>query len=287
MKGGEEMRKLSKEKKFYVYAWYIKESGDVFYIGKGCADRYKKTSNRTSRFKEVYDKNICIPTILAQNLTEKEAFKYEEELIAYYKGKYPDNILTNQRNGGEHDYGWDAPQEYRDKMREKVLGKNNPNYGNRWSDEQKERLSRLKIEKELSKGENNGRATPIMCLETGDYFKYIGLAAETYGIKNQMNFYPLYTEPWRTAGGYHWVKILDNETLEFFRCEENRKDYIIQAYASNPNNKAYIDRETGEIFKSRKYVLKKLNVGLKYFNKYIAPEERYVKIDEYYGRTCQ
>lgn len=27
--------------KYYVYEWYIVETGEVFYLGKGCRNRYK------------------------------------------------------------------------------------------------------------------------------------------------------------------------------------------------------------------------------------------------------
>lgn len=26
---------------FYVYEWYIVETGEIFYVGKGCKNRYK------------------------------------------------------------------------------------------------------------------------------------------------------------------------------------------------------------------------------------------------------
>ena len=33
-------------KKFYVYEWYNIDTNEVFYVGKGCGNRYKTTSRR-------------------------------------------------------------------------------------------------------------------------------------------------------------------------------------------------------------------------------------------------
>ena len=45
------------EKIYYVYKWFLKDTGEVFYIGKGCGDRYKNTSKRNKKFKEIYNTN--------------------------------------------------------------------------------------------------------------------------------------------------------------------------------------------------------------------------------------
>lgn len=286
MKGGKCMRKLSNEKRFYVYAWFVVETGKVFYIGKGTGKRYKSMSSRTKEFKEVYNNNNCASVILADNLIEKDAFKYEEELIAFHKKEAKNSILANLRNGGEHDYGWIAPQEYRDRMSKKNMGAKNPNYNNHWSDEQKESLSKKRIKSGLAKGVNNPKATPILCLETGDYFEYIGLALEKYNIRDQSNFYPLYLNPSRTAGGFHWIKIKNEEDRIFFSDEKNRNKFLIENCLAK-NSKCYIDTETQKLFPTKKALLEDLGVHIKRFKKYIEPSGRYVELKEYYSRTCQ
>ena len=37
---------------FYVYEWYIVETGEIFYVGKGCKNRYKSTCHRNRLFDE-------------------------------------------------------------------------------------------------------------------------------------------------------------------------------------------------------------------------------------------
>lgn len=89
-----------KDKKYYVYAWYIKENDEVFYIGKGSGNRYKTRKRENNYFMRVLNKYDCDVKILKSGLTEKEAFDLEIEMIAYYRtiSKHMTNIL----NGGEN-----------------------------------------------------------------------------------------------------------------------------------------------------------------------------------------
>lgn len=47
------------EKRFYVYKWFNIETNEVFYIGKGCNNRYKDVSKRNKLFLEYYNNNPC------------------------------------------------------------------------------------------------------------------------------------------------------------------------------------------------------------------------------------
>ena len=80
-------RKDNMEQKYYVYKWFIESTEEVFYIGKGCGDRYKDTYKRNQIFKQEY-LNIfsdCKSEIIKYFDTEDEAFQYEEKLITYYR----------------------------------------------------------------------------------------------------------------------------------------------------------------------------------------------------------
>ena len=52
------------EKYFYVYKWFNTETNEVFYIGKGCNDRYKETYHRNKKFLEYYNNNSCSSEII-------------------------------------------------------------------------------------------------------------------------------------------------------------------------------------------------------------------------------
>lgn len=87
---------------FYVYAWYYKNNGHIFYIGKGVNERYKeKTRSRNEYFKNIVNKHLQDIEVkfLYENLTEDEAWALEKESILYYKQL--DQCEANFHNGGK------------------------------------------------------------------------------------------------------------------------------------------------------------------------------------------
>ncbi|MFP3728829.1 hypothetical protein U8V72_26945 [Priestia filamentosa] len=70
---------LDKERKYYVYEWFIKEDGRVFYIGKGKGTRYKGKKNPL--FLDICEAFECDYRFVKENLTEYEALVLEEELF--------------------------------------------------------------------------------------------------------------------------------------------------------------------------------------------------------------
>ena len=72
---------------FYVYEWYIKDTGEIFYVGKGSGKRYKVTTRRNKLFTETIQKYDCESRIIKYFKNEKDAFKYEEERINELKEK--------------------------------------------------------------------------------------------------------------------------------------------------------------------------------------------------------
>lgn len=49
---------------FYVYKWYIENTGEIIYIGKGCGNRYKQTAKRNKLFQEYITAFVCKPEII-------------------------------------------------------------------------------------------------------------------------------------------------------------------------------------------------------------------------------
>jgi len=225
---------------YYVYIYIIDGTEEVFYVGKGKDDRaYKGKRNKFCEdMKKTHKWSVLI---VEDELTEDQAFVLESELIAKYKNK--GHRITNQTEGGDgisgyimtneikekisetskmkwkednefvekqmwhRQYGVYKSEEFRRKISMIVKGQNNPNYGNKWSYEKRNELSRKRIENGKSKGTNNSRATKIMCIETGKIYDYIKLASEEYGLKNQASITVALKNPNRTAGGVHWVKV--------------------------------------------------------------------------------
>lgn len=92
---------FDKEKRYYVYAWYIKETNEIFYIGKGTGNRYRTRKRENKYFMKVAGSHECVPRILYNNLDEKTAFEIEKREIAFFR-EFGHRPLTNVLDGGEN-----------------------------------------------------------------------------------------------------------------------------------------------------------------------------------------
>ena len=73
------------QKEFYIYKWFIIETGFVFYIGKGKDDRYKSLKKRNQYFLNIVKKYDCDVKIIEYCENEELAFIKEKEYIKSYK----------------------------------------------------------------------------------------------------------------------------------------------------------------------------------------------------------
>ena len=71
---------------FYVYEWFIKNTGEIFYVGKGCGKRYL-VRNRNEIFNKIIKENECDVRIVAYFEKESDAFDFEEKRIKELKSK--------------------------------------------------------------------------------------------------------------------------------------------------------------------------------------------------------
>lgn len=67
---------------FYVYEWYIKETGEVFYIGKGRGNRYKEYHKYAYEAEKIRALHNTDNKFIATNLTESEASEIKSKEIA-------------------------------------------------------------------------------------------------------------------------------------------------------------------------------------------------------------
>lgn len=84
--------------KYYVYVWYYKNSGNVFYVGKGCKYRYRSRKRDNEKLVNIIASNDCDSKLIKDHLSEKEAFDFEKEMIEYYRKK--GSPLINIQSGG-------------------------------------------------------------------------------------------------------------------------------------------------------------------------------------------
>lgn len=92
--------KFPEEKKYYVYEWYIIKTGEVFYVGKGCRDRWKTRKRENHYFMKMLENHDCDVRKIAEGLSEQEAFELEIARIKFYR-ENTDFRLTNILDGGE------------------------------------------------------------------------------------------------------------------------------------------------------------------------------------------
>lgn len=118
----------NRDNRYYVYEWFNKKTGEVFYVGKGCNNRYLQKSGRNQFFIDYYNTHECDVRKVFINLTEEKAFEKEIELIAYYR-QTSNFRLTNETDGGDgHPFkcGEDNPKYGKGYL---IKGENNPFYG--------------------------------------------------------------------------------------------------------------------------------------------------------------
>lgn len=303
---------------YYVYEWFIVDTNEVFYVGKGKNNRYLTISGRNKFFMDMYNSHTCNVRKVYENLSEQDAFLKEMELIAYYRNNTSFR-LTNQTDGGEGSSGWVPTDEFRKKQsdihkqqwqdeefknrmieirknengpykskefREKissiVSGENNPNYGHNWTQEMKDNLSELRKRNGLSAGINNPKATKIICLETGEVFNLIKDAMEKYNVTNEGSFTVALKNRARTAGGMHWM-VYDNALID----ESYRFNELLISLSLSVAH-PIICIETKEVFNNRTEFLNKFHMCKDTFNKkytkdgsIIVNGKHYMYIKEY------
>lgn len=90
---------------FYVYEWFIKDTNEVIYVGKGKNNRYK-VKKHNNIFNKMINDFDCESRIVKTFHNEEDAFKYEYDLIAYYWGKNQCKCNINKGGTGGTDKWW-------------------------------------------------------------------------------------------------------------------------------------------------------------------------------------
>jgi hypothetical protein len=149
---------MSIQNNFYVYEHRRKDSGVVFYVGKGCGLRAKNFHNRGRYWNNVAKAaggvDITYPVL---GVDEEMALLAEMELIDAYRCRGV--RITNITDGGKGTTGWVPTEEVRRKIGEanrhtpKAKGESHGMYGKTHSEESLEKMR--KSQKGLHKGENH------------------------------------------------------------------------------------------------------------------------------------
>lgn len=136
---------------FYVYEWYIVETGEVFYVGKGTGSRRYDKKRRNQYFLNIVNKHDCKSRLVYSNITNEEACELERKLIAerWDKGE----AYCNFTEGGT---GFSTGLLNPNYSRE-LKGAHNPFYGQKHTEETKRKMS----ESRKGKGGRPGKENPM------------------------------------------------------------------------------------------------------------------------------
>lgn len=176
-----------------------------------------------------------------EDLNDQEKF-WIEKFDSYNNG-------YNQTIGGDGVNGWKASDDFKRRISEIVSGDNNPNYGNHWSQEQKNHLSKLIKESGRYRGTGNPKATKIICIETLEVFDCIEFAREKFGFKTVSSLSVALSSPSRMAGEYHFA-YYDEDLYEYLL--ENKFEYLCECYGQSKACKYYADLKNQIIYPKNK-----------------------------------
>lgn len=105
----------STAKDFYVYHWYIKDTDEIFYVGKGRGNRYKEYHDRAyeaEKIRKMYDTDV---RFVKEGLTEEEAVELESQEMTRILNE-TNHRLTNRiiplltRRGNGYDRSPNTPK---------------------------------------------------------------------------------------------------------------------------------------------------------------------------------
>lgn len=118
---------------YYVYEWFVIDTGEIFYVGKGTRERYKYRK-RNKKFNEFVNNHKCDSRIIKYFETEDDAFQYEYKRIEELKkiGQCQCNIMKGGRGGTTECWTEEARKYYsennvmKSKEQRERMSKNNP-----------------------------------------------------------------------------------------------------------------------------------------------------------------
>lgn len=146
---------------YYVYIYWRLDINEPFYVGKGHGDRWKRLNKRNDHFKKIDNKTKIMVEIIKENLTENEAFYWEEKIIETLVFEYGYSIdISNNRSkefgshlvnaswGGEGNSGINPFNKMSEETKEKWLNAHKnlkPMLGKHHTEEAKEKIRQANI----------------------------------------------------------------------------------------------------------------------------------------------
>lgn len=187
-----------------VYRHRRLDTGDIFYIGIGNKKRAYNKKSRPKHWNNIVNKYGYTVEIIAEDLSKEDACELEIFLISLYgRRDLGKGNLINLTDGG--DGNLNPSDEWREKASLRVKGENNyffnnplfgesnGNFGNYWTEEQKNVMSEKKkgtkastktkkIWSEQRKGGLNPKAKLVLDTQTGIFYETATEASKIIGM---------------------------------------------------------------------------------------------------------
>ena len=197
-----------KESTYCIYLHKNKINGKV-YVGQTCQSpeqRWRegegyRTCPQFYTAIQKYGWDNFDHIILETDLTLEEANEKEEYYIQYY------NSYINGYNATLGGKNTKKTEEHKQKIRLSNIGKHphqgelNPMYGKHMSEEAKE------------KSRKKQKHFKVQCVETQEIFNSCHLAAAKYGLKRDGHIPEVCRGKRKTAGGYHWIFVEEEQEI--------------------------------------------------------------------------
>jgi hypothetical protein len=183
---------------FYVYEHLKADTGEVFYVGKGCRKRARDKDNRSKYWWNIINKHGFEVRYVVKNVEEEFAFLVEQERIDQLRRLGVK--LCNLTNGGEGSSGLVMPQSAKDAISKIHKGKT-------ISLEQRkkasESLKKVKRTPEWTQKIVDSRSRAVICISTGVEYKSAVEANQKTGIHIK-SIRSACRGDYKTAGGLCW-----------------------------------------------------------------------------------
>lgn len=239
---------------FYVYKWYNLDNNEVFYVGKGCKNRYKDKKHRNKKFLEYIEQNPNVKSEIVKFFNdEDEAFLFEHNLILKLKKENMCSCNLDYGGKGGCNFVWTSEmREYKSK------------YNPMKSLEQRKKMSINNPMKNFEVAMKNGLArSKIIIYDNKEY--YCNELAKKFNVTPPTVF--------------NWIdRGYAPDYKDCYYKEEGPKPFVIATHAAS-TRPVYIDNIYFESVKKASEYLGKKNSGQLI---------KHLKTDQIYlGHSCK
>lgn len=233
---------------YYVYEWFIKNTGEIFYVGKGTENRKDDLRKRNDYFMNIYNKYECENRIVERFDLEQEAFDYEVQLIE--KRRTEGQAKANFHRGGLGGDVWKyAPQDKKDLFIEKMKDINRKRCGTEQFKQQASENMKKRYESEEERAKHSEKVKEAWNNEE--------IRQRHSEIIKQSQTAEVIAK--RAKSLQKMVKLEINGNSQMFDSRKSMLEYMTQTLNFTPSNHTLAKLFNGEEYKAFRKAQRHLN----------------------------